>query len=143
MKAKKILMSGAVAFGMAAMGSFAAESASAQSVLRGRFHLDHRVQWDEAKLEPGDYTIQLDSTVHPARALVGSADGKRRLIIMAMSKGDAPSGQSCLLLERKSGQWVVLALNLPGAGVSLRFASPRLAVREDPRAASVPVASAK
>lgn len=88
--------------------------------LQGKFHLDHAVRWAETVLEPGDYTIDLQSTSQPAVVTIRNAAGKC-VMFLASSYEDLQLPEASLALLQTGEEWEVRGLNVPEAGVTLRF----------------------
>lgn len=99
--------------------------ASAQSASAGRFSLTHEVQWQGAKLEPGDYTFNLESTAAPSTVIVRGPNGA--IFEMAKVANRENSTQpSALNLERIGGVSYVRSLFLSDLGITLVYSAPRM-----------------
>ncbi len=99
--------------------------------MEGKFHLDHPVRWAESVLEPGDYTIEVQSRARPAVVTVSSADGKRAMFI-AGSFSDLQRKDASISLLQVGNDWEVRELNMPDSGITLRFPTSKLKERVKP-----------
>lgn len=115
------------------------------AVFTGKFTLGNQVQWGETVLQPGDYTITIESGSMPTFALV--ADGKGRPVARFVSAidGGQTSGGNALFIREKDGQLRVYSLALSSLGRVLVYdpALAREAVLEAHASQSVPVMLAR
>jgi hypothetical protein len=111
----------------------------------GKFTLTTRVQWDKTVLQPGDYTIIIESMSTPTAALI--RDGSGRPVARFMSEIDdgKTSAGNALLVKEKGGQLHVYSLALASVGKVLVYdrVLAREAVMEARAPKTVPVVLAK
>lgn len=128
---------------------FFAGTARAQSqapAYVGRFTLTHQIHWGKTVLEPGKYTVSLNSTVAPISiATIRTVDGDGVCIVMSQARTRDKNGVNALLIKEKDRQPTVYSLALADLGMVLIY-DPSLA-RERPQEArlsqAVPVMWAK
>jgi hypothetical protein len=132
----------ALVLAIAAMGA-SAIPAHAQTVT-GTFSLAHKVRWAAAVLPPGDYEFSLDSQHSPARVTVRQAGGSIVAMVLPQSiSDDQPMAASSLVLHQEGGESVVSTLRLKDNGLTLQFASPKLATPVAETAGLRPIADSQ
>jgi hypothetical protein len=108
---------------------------------RGKFTLATQVRWDTVVLQPGEYTITIESGSMPIFALV--SDSKGRPVGRLVSTVDAgkTSVVNALLIREKGGQLRVYSLELASLGRILIYdpVLAREAVMEARAPQTVPV----
>ena len=120
----------------------------AQSVVpayEGRFTLAQPIQWNTSVLQPGDYTITIDSTATPVFALISTASGRPVARLRSWGRSDSAGSKNALLLKEKNGRLQVYSLALADLGMALTY-DPGLAqeaVLESQAGRTVPVMWAK
>jgi len=102
----------------------------------GKFTLTNQVLWGKTVLQPGDYTIAVESHVGTTFALVRSSKGGSVGLFVSGMGDVKTSGKSALLLREKDGQLRVYSLQLASLRKVLVY-DPALA-REAVMEASVP-----
>ena len=114
-------------------------------VYRGKFTLSYQVHWGKSVLQPGDYTITVQSTGTPTIALIGKADGDADIRVVSTVRSGPTNGVNALLVRDKDGQPTVHSLSLADLGMVLIY-DPSLAresVQEARVSRTVPVMWAK
>ena len=102
----------------------------------GKFTLTHQVQWSRTVLQPGDYTVTVESITAPAAALIRTSSGRPvARFISRLDSGKTSTGNA-LFIREKDGQLRVYALALASLGKVLVY-DPVLA-REAVMEARVP-----
>jgi len=118
---------------------FFAGTARAQSqapAYVGKFTLTHQIHWGKTVLEPGKYTVSLNSTVAPTTvATIRTVDGDGVFIVMSQARTGDKNGVNALLIKEKDGQPTVHSLALADLGTVLIY-DPSLA-HERPQEARV------
>jgi hypothetical protein len=114
-------------------------------VYQGSFTVAQPVQWNTSVLQPGDYTITVDSTASPVFALISTASGRPVARLRNWSRSDSTNGKNALLLKEKNGRLQVYSLALAQLGMVLIYdpALARQAVLESQVSQTVPVIWAK
>ncbi len=114
-------------------------------VFTGKFTLANQVQWGEAVLQPGDYTITIGSSRMPTFALVTDSKGRPVARFVSGIDGGPTSAGNALLIREKDGQMRVYSLALGSLGRMLVYdpALAREAVLETRAFRTVRVALAK
>jgi hypothetical protein len=111
----------------------------------GTFTLTNQIHWGKGVLQPGNYTIIINSISNPMIALVRKADGDALTYVMSRARSENTSGRNALLIKEKDGQLTVHSLALADLGLVLIY-DPRLArqtVQEARVSQTVPVMWAK
>lgn len=114
-------------------------------VYRGKFTLPYQVHWGNGVLEPGDYTITIQSTGIPTIASISKADGDGGIWVVSRVHGEPTNGVNALLAKEKDGQLTVHSLSLADLRMVLIY-DPSLAresVQEARVSRTVPVMWAK
>jgi hypothetical protein len=102
--------------------------AHAQSVT-GTFALAHQTHWGDVLLPKGNYAFSVESQTWPARVTVRQAGGSVvAMLFPNMISEEKLVRTSSLVLHEESGESVVSALHLATLGLTLEFASPKLAL---------------
>jgi hypothetical protein len=127
---------------------FSCGTASAQRGLTahvGKFTLTHQVQWGKSVLQPGNYTITIESTGSPIIARVRKSDGEAGIFVMSAARSESTGGVNALLIKERNGQPVVHSLALADLGMLLIYdlSLAREAVQEAREKQMVPVLWAK
>jgi len=115
------------------------------AVYRGKFTLSYQVHWGQSILEPGDYTITIESAGTPTIALIRKADGEGVSLVVSRVNSPATNSVNALLIKDKDGQLTVHSLSLANLGMILIY-DPSLAresVQEARVSRTVPVIWAK
>lgn len=94
----------------------AAQPASAQNAVAGKFTLPNEVRWGQATLPAGDYSFTIKTANGPSM-LALSTDTKPVALIMARSHEAQSSGDDVLIVKQGS----VRELRLPGVGYSFFY----------------------
>ncbi len=129
---KQLVLAGSV-LGVAA-------SASAQPAFKGTFTLPYEVRWGQAVLQPGRYTITVDSLSRPALLTRLGGGGA---YVMAVSVGDADKNQpSAILVTRGEKERIVRSFNCREAGQTFVYKPLTKGERERYAKATVPEALA-
>jgi hypothetical protein len=114
-------------------------------VCRGEFTLPYQVQWGKSVLQPGDYTITIQSFGTPSIAKISKSDGRGGIMVVARVHGEPRRGVNALLVKDKDGQLTVHSLSLANLKMMLIY-DPSLAresVQEARVNRTVPVVWAK
>ena len=98
--------------------------ASAQEFV-GTFTLPCEVQWDQAVLPAGNYTLIQNSARLPDYTTIRSEKGTIVVKYLSHSSGADRTGQSTLTLVRKQGRHVVSSLRLAEVGTEFSYLQPR------------------
>lgn len=114
----------------AAITGSMAGTASAQPVFSGTFTLPYEAKWGAATLQPGPYSITVDSVSRPA--VVRSLAGGSAVFVMARFIDDAKKNSpSALVLTRGEGeQRIVRSFNWSDGGKSFVYNPITQAERE-------------
>ena len=111
----------------------------------GKFTLTTQVQWDKTVLQPGDYTVTIESISVPTAALIRDHSGRPVARFISAIDSGKPTTGNALLIAEKSGQLHVYSLALGDLGRLLVYdpALAREAVLEARVPQTVPVILAK
>jgi len=111
----------------------------------GKFTLTTQVQWSRTVLQPGDYTVTVESINAPTPALIRDGNGRPVARFISGIDDGKPSTRNALLIREKGGQLRVYALALANLGKVLVYdpALAREAVLEARAPQTVPVMLAK
>ena len=107
----------------------------------GKFTLAYQVVWGDSVLQPGNYTITIQSIGAPIVALVRNSDGDAVTHVVSGARSRNPNGVNAILIKEKDGQLRVHSLALAGLGMVLIY-DPTLArttVQEARVSQTVPV----
>lgn len=115
------------------------------SVYRGQFTLPYQVHWGKSVLEPGDYTITIQSIGIPIVASISKADGSGGILVVTGVRSEPTNGVNALLLKDKDGQLTVHSLSLANLRMVLIYdrSLARESVQEARVSRTVPVMWAK
>lgn len=111
----------------------------------GKFTLTTQVRWNRTVLQPGDYTITVESINAPTAALIRDGNGWPVGRFISGIHDSNGSTRNSLLIREKDGQLRVYGLTLADLGMVLVY-DPALAheaVREARAPETVPVMLAK
>jgi hypothetical protein len=114
-------------------------------VCRGKFNLPYEVHWGKSVLQPGAYTLTIQSLGIPNIASISKADGSGGILVVARVHGDPKRGVNALLVSDKDGQLTVHSLSLENLKMVLIY-DPSLAresVQQARVSRTVPVVWAK
>ena len=119
-------------FTVSALAAFALVAstlpAAAQEV-RGNFRLTREVQWQNATLPAGDYTLKMNSTSAMSPVFITGPRGS--VIELSHVNSVEPSNrQSVLVLENHDGTLFVREMDLENVGVQVRYSIPKSARTE-------------
>lgn len=96
------------------------------AVFVGKFTLTQRTQWGPATLQPGDYTIRIDSWGLPVKVSILDSRGCAvALVVSGIDSGEA-SAKNALLVKEKAGQLHVYSMAIATLGKVLVY-DPALA----------------
>ncbi len=90
-------------------------------IFTGKFTLTTQVQWDKKVLQPGDYTITIESIDSPTAALIKDASGRPVARFMSGIHDENTSAGSELLVKEKDGRLCVYSLALASLGEVLVY----------------------
>jgi hypothetical protein len=124
---------------------FAATTQAQIPTFTGKFTLTHQVQWSRTTLQPGDYTVTIESINAPTPALIRDGNGRPVARFMSGIDSGKTSTGDALLIREKDGQLRVYALALATLGKVLVY-DPVLAheqIMEARASQAVPVVLAK
>ncbi len=112
---------------------------------KGRFTLAQPIQWNTTILQPGDYTITIQSTRTPIMALISTASGRPVARVLNGSRSESTIGKNALFLKERNGRLRVYSLALADLGMVLIYdpALARQTVLESQVSQTVPVMWAK
>jgi hypothetical protein len=127
---------------------FFAGNAQAQGVspaYLGKFTLTQQIHWGKVVLQPGNYTITIESMGSPVIAKIRTADGNAVTDVMTADRTGNTNAVSALLIKEKNGQMNVFSLALADLGTVLIYdpGLAREAVQEAHSSQTVPVMLAK
>jgi len=89
--------------------------------LTGKFRLTNPVLWGKTLLQPGDYTVTIESINSPTAALIRDGSGRPvARFITGIDAGKTSAGNA-LLIREKGGQLLVYALSLASLGKVLVY----------------------
>ncbi|MGB9243149.1 MAG: hypothetical protein WCC03_07340 [Candidatus Acidiferrales bacterium] len=111
----------------------------------GTFTTTNQIQWDKTVLQPGAYTITIESTGSPIVASIRNAKGNAVTHVVSGAHTGKTNGVNALLIKERNGQLEVHSLALADLGMVLIY-DPVLAqeaVREARASKTVPVIWAK
>jgi len=111
----------------------------------GKFTLTTQVQWNRTVLQPGDYTVTIESINAPATVLIRDSSGRPIARFLSGIDSGKTSTGTALFIREKGGQLRVYALALANLGKVLVYdpALAREAVLEARASQTVPVMLAK
>lgn len=95
-------------------------------VCRGEFTLPYQVHWGKSVLQPGDYTITIQSFGIPNIAKISKSDGSGGILVVARVHGEPRRGVNALLVKDKDGELTVHSLSLASLKMVLIY-DPSLA----------------
>jgi hypothetical protein len=111
----------------------------------GKFTLTQQIHWGKTALQPGKYTVSINSTVAPMIGTIRTVAGDGVSIVMSQARTENKNGVNALLIKEKDGQPTVHSLALAELGMVLIY-DPTLAretVQEARVSQTVPVMWAK
>jgi len=113
-------------------------------VFTGKFTLTSQVEWGDAVLQPGDYTIIIESSSTLTVAQIRDGKGRAAGFVLGIDAGKT-SARNALQVKQKGGRLRVYALELASLGRTLVYdrALAREAVLESRAPQTVPVIVAK
>jgi len=113
-------------------------------VFRGEFTLTSQVQWGNTVLQPGDYTIIIESISTVTVAQIRDGKGRAAGFVMGIDDGKT-SARNALLVKEKGGHLRVYSLELASLGKTLVYdpGLAREAILESRAPQTVPVMLAK
>ena len=124
------------AFGLvllaAAFGATAGQ-ASADEVYRGAVNLPFETHWGPAVLQPGSYTISIQTALSGALIRIRGQAGEQDVLTGAFNR-ENPSARGSLTLVDVGGTYVVKRFNAGVIGKSFDFRVPKLKRTEIGRA---------
>jgi hypothetical protein len=109
---------------MVALTSLFSGTASAQAISPayvGKFTLTAETHWGKAVLQPGSYTITIESTGCPIIALIRNANGDAFTYETSGAQIRNHNGLNALLVGEKHGQLTVHSLALAELGIVLVY----------------------
>jgi len=111
----------------------------------GEFKLTHQIRWGKTVLQPGKYTVSLNSTVGPTIGTIRTVAGDGVSIVMSQARIENKNGVNGLLIKEKDGQPTVHSLAISDLGMVLIY-DPTLAretVQEARVSQTIPMTWAK
>jgi hypothetical protein len=91
-------------------------------VYSGKFTLPTQVQWSKNVLEPGNYTITINSAGMPIVATIRKIDGNAVINVMSGARSEHTNGANALHLKLlEDGQLSVQSLSLADLGIALTY----------------------
>ena len=140
---KAALMLDALAVSLMAPGRAPAQHVG--PAFLGKFSLTTPVHWGKSVLQPGEYTIRIDSTASRGLALISRKDSTFSIRVLNGASEDYRGGSDALQLKVKNGELVVRALVLADLDRVLIYDSSldKENVEEARSNASVPVLVAR
>ena len=87
----------------------------------GKFTLTSQIRWDNTVLQPGDYTVTVESISAPTAALIRNGNGRPVGRFISGIDDGKTSARNALLLREKCGQMHVYALALASLGKVLVY----------------------
>jgi len=111
----------------------------------GQFTLTSQIHWGRTVLQPGKYTITIESKKSPVIALIRNADGDAVTYVVSGSISRNTNGLDALLIKERNGQLIVHSFAVADMRMSLIY-DPTLArekVQEARLSQTVPVIWAK
>ena len=133
----------AMAASLLLAGAARAQEVSARFV--GKFTLTSPVHWGKSTLEPGTYSIRINSMAYPIVALISREDSTFSFAIRVatITTDDYRNGPNALHLEFRKGSLVVQSLSLADLKTALIYkASPAQDVEEARANTSIPIFAA-
>ena len=111
----------------------------------GKFTLTTQVQWGKTVLQPGNYTIAIESKGAPTAALIRDGSGRPVARFVSGIDDGKTSARNALFIREKGGRLRVYSLELASLGRVLIYdpALAREAVMEARSPETVPVMLAK
>jgi hypothetical protein len=106
------------------MSLFVGGTARAQaqsSAYVGKFTLTSQTHWGNSVLQPGNYTITIESTGEPIIGLIRNADGDAVTHVVSGARCADKSGANVLVIREKDGQLKVQSLALADLGMILIY----------------------
>jgi hypothetical protein len=144
----EILMTSLRKFGYAVLLAasilnYAPNLAVAEEPARGRFTLTHNVSWENTSVSAGDYEFAYDPNgVSPVLTITKVSGSRASFMLMVPGHEESKRIDSNrILLETSAEGSYVSALQLPEAGVTLRFDPPRASVKQMAKAVAAGGAS--
>lgn len=139
---------GAILLAALVMSLMTAGAARAQSVspsFRGKFTLTTPVHWGKSVLQPGEYTICVDSMASPSLAFIQKEGSVFAVRVMSGVSNRYQGNSDALELKVKNGEFVVQALVLADLKTALVYDSSfgKQNVEEARANASMPVLVAR
>ncbi|MFN7993991.1 MAG: hypothetical protein U0Q18_10335 [Bryobacteraceae bacterium] len=141
---KRCILQSAVVLSVVAAG---VSTASAATLFKGKFELPAPAYWGSKLLQPGNYTISMDTDSPRTSFIMVRGEGITKALVSSPVSNVQESAHSRLVLENVNGNYVIRELDAGVLGKSFRFAVARQA-RGHAEAASnamplsVPVAAA-
>ena len=125
-----------------------ARPARAQAVsplLVGKFKLTTSVHWGKSVLQPGTYTVRIDSTASPIMATIYNNRYTVAIRVMSLGTSNYQNGSNALRLKVHNGSLVVHSLVLADLNTVLNYDSStdRENVEEAQADTTVPVLMAR
>jgi hypothetical protein len=141
LRATFILAALAASFTLA--GSARAQDVSA--VFVGKFTITSPVRWGKSTLPPGTYSVRIDSTAAPVRAIIRNDRSDFAIRVISFASSDYHNGSNALRLNVRNGSLVVHSLALADLDTVLIYdLSPAQKKVEEAHAdATVPVLVAR
>jgi len=123
--------------------NYAPTLAAAEEPARGRFTLAHDVRWENTSVPAGDYEFAYDpNNLSPVLTITKLSAPRASFMLMVPVREESKKMDSNrILLETSMEGSYVTVLQLPEAGVTLRFEAPRATVKQMAKAAIAGVAS--
>lgn len=97
---------------MSLMTAGAVQAQHVPSTFVGKFTLTTPVHWGESVLQPGEYTICIESMASPSLAVIQKEDSAFAIRVMSGVRNNYQGNSDALQLRIKNGQLVVEALVL-------------------------------
>ena len=146
-KVQRLAVSGML-FAALSISLIVGEISQAQTDLpafRGKFTLATQVRWDTVVLQPGDYTITIESGSMPIFVLLRDSKGRPVARLVSAVDGGKTSALNALLIREQGGQLHVYSLELASLGRILVYDPilAREAVMEARAPQAVPVMSTR
>ena len=111
----------------------------------GKFTLTTQVQWNRIVLQPGDYTVTIESISTPTPTLIRDSSGRTVARFVSGIDSGKTSVRDALLIRERDGQLRIYGLSLASLGKVLVYdpVLAREAVMEARAPQTVPVMIAK
>lgn len=118
---------------------------SRRPIYVGKFTLTQQVHWGKTTLNPGSYTLTIESMGSPVIVSIRNSEGATVSHFMTAARGDDPTGTNALLIKEKSGYFEVYALALADRKIILTYDRDlaKEAIQEARVSQAVPVVIAK